>query len=93
MSEDPALITAFNEGEDIHAFTASQVFDVPLKNVTPEMRNQSKAVNFGILYGNQAFGLSQQLSIEFSEASDFIETYFKRYKKVKEFLNSCKEDA
>ncbi|HSW86136.1 MAG TPA: DNA polymerase I, partial [Rhabdochlamydiaceae bacterium] len=93
LSEDPALLKAFNEGEDIHAYTASLVFDVPLKEVSPEMRNRAKAVNFGILYGQQAFGLSQQLAIEFKEASDFIETYFQRYKKVKEFLNFCKESV
>lgn len=91
MSEDPALIEAFNAGEDIHAFTASQVFDVPLKDVTSEMRSRAKAVNFGILYGQQAFGLSQQLSIDFHEAAKFIETYFRRYKRVKEFLELCKE--
>ncbi len=93
LSNDPALIQAFLAGEDIHAYTASQVFDVPLKDVTPEMRHQSKAVNFGILYGQQAYGLSQQLGIDHKSASRFIETYFERYPKVKEFLTFCKEEA
>lgn len=90
LSEDPALIHAFEKGEDIHAYTASLVFDVPLKEVTPEMRHQAKAVNFGILYGQQAYGLSQELAIDFKQASNFIHTYFERYKKVKEYLEFCK---
>lgn len=93
LSEDPALLKAFNEGEDVHAFTASLVFNVPLQEVTPEMRRRAKAVNFGIIYGQQAFGLSQGLDIEYAEAAEFIETYFERYKRVKEYLNFCKECA
>jgi DNA polymerase-1 len=93
LSEDPLLIRAFNQGEDIHAFTASEVFDVPLSSVTSEMRHKAKAVNFGILYGQQAFGLSQGLAIEYQEAAAYIDAYFKRYKKVQEFLNFCKEEA
>lgn len=91
LCEDPFLIEAFQAGEDIHASTASMVFDVPLKEVTAEMRQRAKAVNFGILYGQQAFGLSQGLSIEYREAAAFIETYFKRFTRVKEFLEFCKE--
>ncbi|MBS0606270.1 MAG: DNA polymerase I [Parachlamydiales bacterium] len=93
LSQDPALIAAFEAGEDIHAYTASLVFDVPLNKVTPQMRYQSKAVNFGIVYGQQAYGLSQELGIEFKEAAAFIETYFERYKKIKEFLNFCKDSV
>ncbi len=93
LSEDPTLIKAFNEGEDIHAFTASLVFDVPLKEVTDEMRYRAKAVNFGILYGQQAFGLSQGLGMPYKEAARFIDTYFARYKRVREFLEFCKESA
>jgi DNA polymerase-1 len=93
LSEDPVLIKAFNEGEDIHAYTASLVFDVPLNDVTEEMRQQSKAVNFGILYGQQAFGLSQGLKIDYRDAAAFIEKYFARYKRVKEFLEFCKESV
>ena len=93
LSEDPALVKAFREGEDIHTYTAALVFDIPLKDVTSEMRYQAKAVNFGIVYGQQAYGLSQQLGIDYHEAEKFIETYFERYAKVKEFLNFCKESV
>ncbi|MGR3911767.1 MAG: DNA polymerase I [Candidatus Rhabdochlamydia sp.] len=93
LSEDPALLEAFNAGEDVHAYTASLVFNVPLKEVSYEMRQRAKAVNFGVLYGQQAFGLSQGLGITYHEASQFIDTYFDRYKRVKDFLESCKESA
>lgn len=93
LSEDPALIKAFREGEDIHAYTAALVFGVPIHDVTPQMRYQAKAVNFGIIYGQQAFGLSQQLGIDYNEADEFIKTYFERYKHVKEFLQFCKEST
>lgn len=93
LSEDPVLIQAFQAGEDIHAYTASLVFDIPLKEVTAEMRHLSKAVNFGILYGQQAFGLSQQLGIDYHKAASFIETYFERYPKVKAFLHFCKDSV
>ncbi|MBS3903961.1 MAG: DNA polymerase I [Simkania sp.] len=93
FSEDAALIKAFQQEEDVHAHTASLVFDIPLNQVTPEMRQQAKAVNFGILYGQGAFGLSQQIGVSQKEASQFIETYFDRYKDVKKFLESCKEKA
>lgn len=91
LSEDPLLIEAFKRGDDIHAFTAAQVFNVPIEEVTPEMRHRAKAVNFGIIYGQQAFGLSQGLGIDYREADAFIETYFERYKRVKEFIEICKE--
>jgi DNA polymerase-1 len=93
MSEDPILVEAFLHDQDIHARTASEVFGVALKDVTKEMRQKAKAVNFGILYGQQAFGLSQGLNVSFSEARDFIEQYFKKYKRVKEYLESQKELA
>lgn len=91
LSEDPVLMKAFIEGEDVHAYTASVVFDTPLKEVTSDMRRKAKAVNFGIIYGQQAFGLSEGLGIDYKEASAFIGTYFERYKKVKEYLEFCKE--
>ena len=91
LSEDSVLLKAFCEGEDIHSYTAALVFGLPLKEVTPQMRYQAKAVNFGIIYGQQAFGLSHQLGISYSEAEEFIRTYFERYPKVKEFLNLCIE--
>jgi DNA polymerase-1 len=93
LSEDPVLLKAFREGEDIHTYTAALVFDVALKEVTPQMRYQAKAVNFGIIYGQQAFGLSQQLNIDYNKAEEFIRAYFKRYAKVKEFLNFCQENV
>lgn len=93
LSEDPILLKAFNEGEDVHAYTAAVVFNAPLKEVSYEMRQKAKAVNFGILYGQQAFGLSQGLGIGYKEASAFIETYFQRYTRVKEYLEYCKESA
>jgi DNA polymerase-1 len=93
LCDDPALIKAFRAGEDIHATTASLVFDVPLDAVTSEMRHKAKAVNFGILYGQQAFGLSQELAIDYREASFFIQTYFKRFTRVKEYIEFCKESV
>lgn len=93
LSEDPALIQAFNNQEDIHSYTASLVFGVPLVEVTPTMRYQAKAVNFGILYGKQAFSLSQDLNISYKEAETFIATYFQRYQKVKDFIEFCEETA
>lgn len=91
FSEDPELIRAFQAGEDIHAYTASLVYDVPLSQVTKEMRYAAKAVNFGILYGQQAFGLSKELNISFDEAKKFIETYFLRYPNVQHYLETAKE--
>ncbi len=89
FSEDPVLMKAFQEEEDIHRYTASLVFNIPLDQVTSEMRSIAKAVNFGIIYGQQAFGLSKTLGISLHEATSFIRTYFQRYAKVKEFLHHC----
>ena len=93
LSEDPVLIKAFVEGEDVHAYTASLVFGIPIGDVTKEMRQQAKAVNFGIIYGQQAYGLSEVLGISYEEAAAFITTYFERYKRVKEYLEFCKESV
>lgn len=93
FSKDPELLHAFHSGQDIHAHTASLVFNVPLREVTPEMRSQAKTVNFGILYGQGPFGLSQQLHISMKEASDFIKTYFERYPKILDYLETCKSEA
>lgn len=93
FSEDPVLLKAFQEGEDIHIYTASLVFNVPMRDVTEEMRSLAKAVNFGIIYGQQAFGLSQQIGIDYEEADTFIKTYFERYPKVRDFLEFCKSSA
>ena len=93
LSCDPILLAAFQEGEDIHRHTASKVFHVPLGEVTKEMRDRAKAVNFGIIYGQGSYGLSQGLGIPQKEAALFIEMYFKQYPKVKDFLESCKDQA
>ncbi|NGX50800.1 MAG: DNA polymerase I [Chlamydiae bacterium] len=91
MSNDPKLLAAFQNNEDIHASTAASVFDLPLDQVTREMRAQAKAVNFGILYGQQAFGLSEGLGIDIRDAALFIKKYFERYPDVKAFIEACKE--
>jgi DNA polymerase-1 len=91
LSGDPALIRAFQEGEDIHSYTASLVYNIPIEEVTKAMRYSAKAVNFGIIYGQQAFGLAKEIGVSFEEAKEFIETYFERYPKVLHYLESCKE--
>lgn len=93
MSEDPKMLEAFHRGVDIHRATAAEVFGVPLEEVSRAQRYHAKAVNFGILYGQQAYGLSRELGIGVRDAADFIKTYFQRYEKVKEFLEECKERA
>lgn len=93
LSEDPVLIEAFNHGEDIHVHTAAAIFNVPLKEVTKEMRHNAKAVNFGVVYGQQAFGLAQEIGADVKIASAFIDAYFQRYKRVKEYVEACKEKA
>ena len=87
MSDDAGLIEAYRESRDIHAATASQVFHVPLKEVTSLQRRNAKAVNFGIVYGISAFGLSEDLSISRKEAKEYIERYFESYPSVKAFLD------
>ena len=93
MSGDAALIAAYQADEDIHAITASQVFDVPLDQVDSTLRRKAKAVNFGIVYGISSFGLGQDLDIYRKEAEGYIEKYFATYGKVKEFLDRTVEDA
>ena len=87
MSEDERLIAAYNKDADIHRITASEVFHVPLEEVTSAQRSNAKAVNFGIVYGISAFGLSEGLSISRKEANDYITRYFDTYPKVKAFLD------
>jgi len=93
MSGDEKLIEAYNSGQDIHSTTASQVFHVPFDEVTPLLRRNAKAVNFGIVYGISAFGLSQDLDISRKEAQDYIDRYFETYPKIKEFIDKTVEDA
>ena len=93
MSGDEKLIEAYNSGQDIHSTTASQVFHVPFEEVTPLLRRNAKAVNFGIVYGISAFGLSQDLDISRKEAQDYIDRYFETYPKIKEFIDKTVADA
>ena len=88
LSADEHLVRAFNEGEDFHAATAARVFDVPVSEVTPALRSRAKAVNFGIVYGQQAYGLSTSLKIGRKEAQDMIDRYFEVYPGVREFLDA-----
>lgn len=87
------LIEAFNEGKDVHALTASQVFEVPLAEVTKDMRQSAKAVNFGIIYGISDFGLSEQLKISPKRAGEYIKKYFEMYPSVKEYMDKNVEFA
>ena len=87
MSGDPVLMEAFREDKDIHAFVASQVFGVDLAAVTPEMRRKAKAVNFGIVYGLTPFGLSKGIGISLEEARQFIDEYFQRYGRVRQYID------
>jgi DNA polymerase I len=93
FSEDPELVKAFKNNEDIHTHTASIVFKVPKDEVTKQQRHVAKAVNFGTVYGQGPYGLSQLLNIPFKEASSFIKTYFEKYKYISSFLEQCKKDA
>jgi DNA polymerase-1 len=93
FSRDPLLVDAFRRGDDIHTLTASQVFGVPPLMVTADHRRQAKVVNFGIVYGLSAFGLSQQLGIEPGEARQFINAYFEKYKGVREFIDRTLDEA
>ena len=86
LSADEHLVAAFNEGEDFHAATAARVFGVPVDQVTPQLRSRAKAVNFGIVYGQQAFGLASSLKIPRAEAQSMIDRYFEAYPGVDEFL-------
>ena len=92
-SEDPTLIRAFTDDEDIHARTASEVFEVAPDGVTAELRRQAKAINFGIIYGMSPFGLSRQLGISQKMAKTYIDHYFARYPKVRAFLDRTVEDS
>jgi DNA polymerase I len=93
FSLDPLLVEAFRRGDDIHTLTASQVFGVPPLLVTPEHRRQAKVVNFGIVYGLSAFGLSQNLGIETSEAKKFIDAYFEKYAGVRAYIDRTLDET
>jgi DNA polymerase-1 len=93
ITGDEELVQRFREGGDIHTATASAVFGVAAGEVTAEQRRRAKVINFGILYGMSAFGLSRELGISGKEAKEYIEQYFRRYPKVKEYIESVKESA
>ena len=93
LANETEMIKAFINGEDIHKYTASLIYGIPIENVTEEMRYRSKAVNFGIIYGQQAYGLSTYLKISVSEAQRFIEQYLDRYPNVKRFMDETIRQA
>lgn len=93
MAEIPTLQKAFKDGQDIHAITASEVFKIPLAEVSSDLRRQAKAINFGIIYGQSAFGLAKQLSISRSDASKYIESYFEHYPGIKQYMENTKAFA
>ena len=88
LSKEPTMMDSFYSGEDIHRITASKIFKVPLESVTSEMRSNAKTVNFGIIYGVSAFGLSQQTNLNRKESAIIIDAYFKEYSKLKEYMSS-----
>ncbi len=93
LSQDESLIEAFRRDEDIHSRTASEIFDVPMAQVTPAMRREAKVINFGIIYGMSAYGLSQQLKIEPRVAQTYIDEYFKKYAGVQHYIQKSLEEA
>ena len=93
FSGDAAMVEAFCEGQDIHARTASEIFDVPLEEVTPALRSNAKAVNFGLIYGISGFGLARNTGVSRYEAQDFISRYFAKYPGVRAFMDKAREDG
>lgn len=93
LSKDEALLTAFRNDKDIHAFVASQVYNVPMEQVTSEMRSKAKGVNFGIIYGQGPFALAKSLKITRTEAKEFIDSYFKRYASIRIFMDKILEET
>jgi DNA polymerase-1 len=93
MSGDELLTKAFQEGKDVHALTASQIFGVALGEVSEDQRRKAKAINFGLIYGKSAFSLAEELGISRAEASDIIKKYFAQYPTIRAFLDSLFEDA
>jgi len=93
LSEDPSLLKAFAEGQDIHRATAAEVFALATEEVTADMRRSAKAINFGLIYGMSAFGLARQLNIGRKQAAEYIELYFQRYPGVQSYMNNIRHTA
>lgn len=93
LSADEGLLTAFSNGVDIHSATAAEVFDVPIEQITTDLRRSAKAINFGLIYGMSAFGLAQQLGLSRSQAQSYIDLYFSRYPGVKNYMDNIRELA
>ena len=93
LSEDKSMIEAFSKGVDIHTATASKVFMTPVNEITREQRSQAKAVNFGIIYGQSAFGLAQNLNISRKEAKGIIDNYFEEYPTIKKYMENVVASA
>ena len=93
LSKDPGLLSAFQEGEDVHSKTASEVFNVGIEDVSSDIRRNAKAINFGLIYGISAFGLGKQLGITRNLAAEYMAMYFEKYPGVKQYMESTKESA
>lgn len=93
LSQDPALLAAFQQSQDVHRFTASEIFQVKLEEVTSEQRRSAKAINFGLIYGMSAFGLARQLNVERSCAQVYMDQYFHRYPQVKNYMDTIRQTA
>lgn len=93
MAQDEAMLAAFRAGEDIHATTAAAVYDIPLENVTKDMRRHAKAINFGLIYGMSAFGLTRTTELTLAEAEDFVKAYFKKFPGIKKYLDGIRRQA
>jgi DNA polymerase-1 len=93
MAEDEAMLAAFRAGEDIHATTAAAIYDIPLEKVTKDMRSHSKAINFGLIYGMSAFGLTRSTDLTLAEAENFVKAYFQKFPGVKKYLDGIRRQA
>jgi DNA polymerase-1 len=93
MAEDEGMLTAFRQGQDIHATTAAAIYSVPLEAVTKEMRRHAKAINFGLIYGMSAFGLTRSTELTLAESQDFVEAYFEQFPGVKKYLDGIRKIA
>jgi len=93
MANDEAMLAAFRAGEDIHATTAAAIYDIPLEQVTKDMRRHSKAINFGLIYGMSAFGLTRTTELTLAEAENFVKAYFQKFPGVKKYLDGIRRDA